>query len=107
MRDGRGGGSRLWNHLVGAILGGVYLAILIATAHNLGYARDEGFYFTAARDGEKRGVWSGIQRFWTTTGRWAITIAFGTIFAGAMLSRLSFLIARVQFLWNQVWSLVP
>lgn len=65
------------------------------------------FYFTAARDGEKRGVWSGIQRFWTTTGRWAIMIAFGTIFAGAMLSRLSFLIARVQFLWNQVWSLVP
>ncbi|MGQ9586021.1 MAG: hypothetical protein ACUVXG_11550 [Anaerolineae bacterium] len=65
------------------------------------------FYFTAPRDEARRGVLGGIQRFWTGVGRWAILIAFGTIFAGAMLSRLSLLIARVQFLWNQVWSLVP
>lgn len=63
------------------------------------------FYFTAAR--ERRGLAGGIQRLWVTVGRWTLLVAFGALFAGAMISRLSLLIARVQFLWDQVWSLIP
>ncbi len=38
------------DHLVGASLGAVYVAWLLATARELGFARDEGFYFRAATD---------------------------------------------------------
>ena len=53
MTGGPGRRSRLLDHLVGALFAAVYMAILISTAHNLGYARDEGFYFTAARKYQK------------------------------------------------------
>lgn len=36
------------DHLVGFLLAAAYIAILIATTDNLGYARDEGFYFRAS-----------------------------------------------------------
>lgn len=36
--------------IVGSILGTLYVAWLLATSSNLGFARDEGFYFQAARD---------------------------------------------------------
>jgi hypothetical protein len=36
------------DHVIGAALAVVYLVVLVKTAHNLGYARDEGFYFRAA-----------------------------------------------------------
>src|SRR5689334_18569477 len=32
---------------------GAYVALLLATVHDLGYARDEGFYFHAASDYRK------------------------------------------------------
>lgn len=38
-----------WDALIAAALGGSYLALLLGTVRNLGYARDEGFYFHAAR----------------------------------------------------------
>jgi hypothetical protein len=38
-----------WDALVATVLGGSYLALLLATVGPLGYARDEGFYFHAAR----------------------------------------------------------
>ncbi len=38
------------DHLVGAGIGAVYVAWLLATARSLGFARDEGFYFRAATD---------------------------------------------------------
>ncbi len=41
--------KRWRDHLIGLGLGVVYLGVLIATASNLGVARDEGFYFSAAR----------------------------------------------------------
>ncbi|MGC8838728.1 MAG: hypothetical protein ACP5UM_09965, partial [Anaerolineae bacterium] len=63
------------------------------------------FYFTAAREG--RGLAGGIQRLWGTVGRWTLLVAFGALFAGALISRLSLFIARVQFLWDQIWSLIP
>ena len=65
------------------------------------------FYFSAARPEGQGGLWRGVQRFWVTTGRWAIAVAFGAIFAGAILSRLSLLVARMQFLWSQVLTLLP
>jgi len=49
MRGGAIGGSRLRHHAVGLSLGAVYLAVLLATAADVGFSRDEGFYFTAAR----------------------------------------------------------
>ena len=39
---------------IAVVLGTAYLALLLATAHEIGYARDEGFYFTAA---EAYGAW--------------------------------------------------
>jgi len=42
-------GGRTLDHLIGAALGIVYLGFLIGSAAPLGYARDEGFYFSAAR----------------------------------------------------------
>ncbi|HEY6555955.1 MAG TPA: glycosyltransferase family 39 protein [Polyangiaceae bacterium] len=61
--------------LIALLLGGGYVALLLATAHDLGYARDEGFYFDAARSYEG---WfqllardpraalqpSGVDRYW-------------------------------------------
>lgn len=45
----RGVCLRYWDHLIGLVLCSSYVAILIRTARNLGYARDEGFYFDAGR----------------------------------------------------------
>jgi 4-amino-4-deoxy-L-arabinose transferase-like glycosyltransferase len=36
------------DHVIGALLGSVYVGWLVATARTLGFARDEGFYFRAA-----------------------------------------------------------
>ena len=38
------------DHALGAALAGLYVAWLLATARSLGFPRDEGFYFRAARD---------------------------------------------------------
>jgi hypothetical protein len=36
------------DHAIGALLAAIYVAWLLATARSLGFARDEGFYFSAA-----------------------------------------------------------
>ncbi len=41
--------SRRQDHLVGLALAAAYLAVLLATARDVGYARDEGIYFQAAK----------------------------------------------------------
>jgi hypothetical protein len=84
-----------WRGVINAVI------LILGTVGTLFY-----FYFTT-RDGQKRNVWSGVQRFWATLGRWAIMIAFGAIFAGTILSRLSLLVARLTFLWTQIKSLGP
>lgn len=43
---------RLVDPLLALVLGGGYVALLLATAQTLGYARDEGFYFQAAQSYE-------------------------------------------------------
>jgi hypothetical protein len=40
---------RLPHHAVGLLLGAAYLAVLLGTAADVGFSRDEGFYFAAAR----------------------------------------------------------
>ena len=84
----------------GGVVDGLILAL--GTIGTLFY-----FYFVAPRPEGRGGLWRGVQRFWGAVGRWAIMVAFGAIFAGAILSRLSLLAARVQFLWGQVQSLIP
>ncbi|MDJ0762964.1 MAG: glycosyltransferase family 39 protein [Myxococcota bacterium] len=46
---GRGQQFRSMDHLIGLAIALVYLAVLLGTARDVGFARDEGFYFTAAR----------------------------------------------------------
>ncbi len=41
-----------WDWLCAALLALAYLALLLSTVSDLGYARDEGFYFQAARSYE-------------------------------------------------------
>ncbi|MEI9937459.1 MAG: glycosyltransferase family 39 protein [Pseudomonadota bacterium] len=41
-----------WDLAVCIVLAAAYLALLLSTVHDLGYARDEGFYFQAARSYE-------------------------------------------------------
>ncbi|NLE75649.1 MAG: hypothetical protein GX605_02705 [Chloroflexi bacterium] len=62
------------------------------------------FHFSANRGEGRDGFWAAVQRLWLSFGRWALMIAFGALFAGAILSRLSLLIARLEFLWSQVQS---
>ncbi len=45
----RGAKNRAVDHVIGLALALLYLVILVETAHTLGYARDEGFYFHAAK----------------------------------------------------------
>jgi 4-amino-4-deoxy-L-arabinose transferase-like glycosyltransferase len=40
--------SHVVDHLIGVTLAAAYLFVLVKSAHSLGYARDEGFYFRAA-----------------------------------------------------------
>ena len=47
------GRSRKLDHAVGLALAIAYVAILVATASEIGFARDEGFYFRASRDYQK------------------------------------------------------
>ena len=41
---------RVRDHLLGLALGTAYVVLLVVTARDLGFARDEGFYFHAAED---------------------------------------------------------
>ncbi len=70
-------GSRLFDAALALLLGGAYVALLLATVKNLGYARDEGFYFQAAKS---YGAWfdellrdpahamerATVDRYWAT-----------------------------------------
>jgi len=51
------------DHLAAALVAGAYLALLVGTAHDLGFTRDEGFYFDAADDYAR---W--FQKLWEDPG---------------------------------------
>ena len=43
------GGGRRWHaHVIGLFIAALYIAILLATARDIGFSRDEGFYFSAS-----------------------------------------------------------
>ena len=60
------------------------------------------FYFRSGRGGGLAGLREGVVRTWGGLGRWYILIAFGAILATTFMSRLSFLIGRIQFLLDSV-----
>ena len=41
------------DHVIGLVLAAAYLSMLLATAGDLGFSRDEGFYFKAARNSQE------------------------------------------------------
>jgi hypothetical protein len=65
------------------------LIIIVATLSTLTY-----FYFTAG----VRGAASRAIRAVGTTGKWFMMVAFGALFGNVVMSRISLLIGRVQFL---------
>lgn len=76
------------------------LTLLLGTVGSLAY-----FYFTV--DGRRlalRGR-AALRNFWWAIGRWAIMITLGALFANGLVSRLTLLIDRFQFLlgdWLQL-----
>jgi hypothetical protein len=82
------------DHLFGALLAAAYLAVLMATASDIGMSRDESFYVTAA---DSYGAWyqllfhdpsaaltrPAIDRFWSYNGEHPALMK--TLFAWSML----------------------
>ncbi len=64
------------------------------------------FYFRSGRHGRLAGLRESLVRTWGALGRWYILVAFGAILATTFMSRLSFLIARIQFLLDSVRGLL-
>ena len=65
------------------------LIIILATVSTLIY-----FYYTASA----RGVPGRAIRAVGSTGKWFMMVAFGALFGNVVMSRISLLIGRVQFL---------
>jgi hypothetical protein len=64
------------------------------------------FYFGAGREGRLANLRSSLVRTWGGLGRWFILIAFGIFLATTFMSRLSWLIGRIQFLLDSVRGLL-
>ncbi len=69
------GRTRIAAHALGLAIGTLYVVLLVATASDVGFARDEGFYFTAAEqymrwfdfmreDRAAAMTQEGVDRFW-------------------------------------------
>jgi len=69
------------------------LILIIGTLSALSY-----FYFTADSGTGLGRFKAGFLEAWRGLGKWFIMITFGAIFAGTVMSRLSLLIGRLQFL---------
>lgn len=91
-----GGGSAGWEI---ALYQGVLLAGTLGT---LLY-----FYFTTEEGSPMPGVWVRIARLWGGFGKWIIMIMFGAIFASMVMSRVSLLLGRLQFLLGDWLGLIP
>ncbi len=81
----------------------LYQALLVAgTLGTLLY-----FYFTTGKGSPLPGVWVKIARLWGGLGKWMILITFGAFFASAVISRVSLLLGRLQFLAADWLGLIP
>ncbi|MDE3088417.1 MAG: hypothetical protein KGJ80_03385 [Chloroflexota bacterium] len=108
---------------IGGALGGALLPQLQATVVSLAPASGWGnvisnlllvvgtigaflsFRFVVAPSRPALRVFDAVARPWSNVGRWFILIAFGAIFAGTAVSRISILINRLYYLmhdWLQV-----
>jgi hypothetical protein len=64
------------------------------------------FYFGANREGRLAGFRQGLVRTWGGLGRWFIFVAFGAFLATTFMSRLSWLMGRIEFLLDSVRGLL-
>jgi hypothetical protein len=92
-----------WVSLSPATAGGVEAAldnlfIAVGTVGTLTY-----FYFTMGA-GKKTG--NRFVRFWGVIGKWVILITFGAIFGNRIMSYVSLLIGRMQFLLGDWLGLI-
>jgi len=77
------------------------LVVLVGTAGVLLH-----FYYDASRKGRLAKLREQLVQTWGGLGRWFIVVTFGALLAATFMSRLSLLIARIQFLWDTVRGLV-
>ena len=76
--------------------------LLVGTLGTLLY-----FYFTTEQGSPLPGVWVRVARIWGGFGKWIIMITFGAIFASMVMSRVSLLLGRLQFLLGDWLGLIP
>jgi hypothetical protein len=79
--------DRGWVGVVEAVI------IIVGTIGALLY-----FHFSAGTPSRVGRLWAGLVGGWAKVGHWAIMIAFGAIFASLVMSRVSLLVGRMQFL---------
>lgn len=65
------------------------------------------FYFTTEEGSALPAFWTRIARVWGRFGKWIIMITFGALFASMIMSRVSLLLSRVQFLLGDWLGLIP
>jgi hypothetical protein len=74
------------------------LAILVGTISTFFY-----FTFNTQPQGPLGGFRETFTRFWSGMGRWVIMITLGALFANTVMSRITLLIGRVQWLLGVFW----
>jgi len=65
------------------------------------------FYFTTEKGSPLPKLWVKLARLWGGFGRWILLITFGAIFASTVISRVSLLLGRLQFLAGDWLGLIP
>jgi hypothetical protein len=64
------------------------------------------FYFNADSEGRMSRIRQSVVQVWGGLGRWFILLAFAAILATTFMSRLSFLVGRIQFLLDSARGLL-
>jgi hypothetical protein len=64
------------------------------------------FYFGAGDRGPLSGVRSRLVMIWGGLGRWFVIVALGALLATVFVSRLSFLVERIQFMLQAMGGLL-
>ncbi|MDY7041550.1 MAG: hypothetical protein SVX38_11870 [Chloroflexota bacterium] len=64
------------------------------------------FYFRAPAPGQRVSFLGGLVRFAGRLGRYFIMVAFGALFANVVMSRVSLLLGRIDFLVNTMDALL-
>lgn len=75
--------------------------LLVSTLGTLLY-----FYFTTEKGSPMPSFWVRISRLWGGFGKWIIFITFGAIFGSTVMSRITLLLGRLQFLLGDWLGLI-